>query len=167
MLKQPITVLSWNVRGLNISTHRDTVRETIAASSCHLVCLQETKLDVVDKFTDLHVEGSRLCCFAQRPATDTRGGILLLWDDKMVDISNISASIFCLSAMVNIKGPYLSYKITIVYGPSFAALKGSFFAELTNDKPPRGVSWLALEDFNQIYCARDKNKRNVNTSRIT
>lgn len=87
MLEQPMNVLSWNVRGLNCPDRRATVHETIAASSCPIVCLQETKLADVDKFTAILLGGNRLRSYAQRPAIGTRGGMLMLWDDQSVDVS--------------------------------------------------------------------------------
>ncbi|XP_073362469.1 uncharacterized protein [Aegilops tauschii subsp. strangulata] len=68
--------------------------------------------------------------------------------------------------MVHIRDTEVHFKITTVYGPTDSSCKDVFFAELIDQKPPSGVKWLALGDFNQIYRARDKNKRNVNRSRI-
>uniref|UniRef100_A0A453JJ25 Uncharacterized protein n=1 Tax=Aegilops tauschii subsp. strangulata TaxID=200361 RepID=A0A453JJ25_AEGTS len=68
--------------------------------------------------------------------------------------------------MVRIRASDSSFKITSVYGPTDSASKDAFFAELLSQKPPPGVAWLATGDFHQIYRARDKNKRNVNRSRI-
>uniref|UniRef100_A0A453DFS4 Endonuclease/exonuclease/phosphatase domain-containing protein n=1 Tax=Aegilops tauschii subsp. strangulata TaxID=200361 RepID=A0A453DFS4_AEGTS len=166
MLAQPINFLSWNVRGLNCPDRRSTVNATIASSSCHVVCLQETKLDNIDQFTAAFLGGHRLCSFAQRPANGTRGGILLLWDDLLLEMSNITFTTYCLSAMVRVRDSGVRFKITTVYGPTDPSLKDAFFAELISQKPPVGVAWIASGDFNQIYRARDKNKRNVNTSRI-
>lgn len=167
MLAQPFSLLSWNVRGLNCPDRRATVHETIASTSCHLVCLQETKLDDVDQFVAAFLGGHRLRSFAQRPAVGTRGGILMLWDENVVGISNIVASEFCLSADVQILANDTTFKITSVYGPTSSSRKDDFFAELLALRPPLGIKWLTLGDFNQIYRARDKNKRNVNMSRIS
>lgn len=166
MTEQPINTLSWNVRGLNCPDRRATVSATIAGSSCHLVCLQETKLSSIDSFIAASLGGNRLRNFAQRPASGTRGGILMLWDENLLDVSDIVSSTYCLSAMVRIRASGTSFKITSVYGPTDSASKDAFFAELISHKPLPGVSWLASGDFNQIYRARDKNKRNVNRSRI-
>ncbi|XP_073359879.1 uncharacterized protein [Aegilops tauschii subsp. strangulata] len=166
MLEQPINFLSWNVRGLNCPGRRTTVNATIASSSCHVVCLQETKLDNVDQFTAALVGGQRLRSFAQRPANGTRGGILLLWDDLLADVSNITFATYCLSAMVRVRGTDVLFKITTVYGPTDHSCKDAFFAKLLSQKPPSGMAWLASGDLNQIYRARDKNKRNVNCNRI-
>lgn len=166
MLEQPVNILSWNIRGVNDPDRRATVNETISASSCQIVCLQESKLENIDCYTAAFLGGQRLKRFAQRPASGTRGGILLLWDELVVDVSNITLTTFCLSAMIHVKGTEVHFKLTTVYGPTDPACKDAFFNELVSQKPPNGVMWLANGDFNQIIRASDKNKRNVNRSRI-
>jgi exonuclease III len=168
MLQHSFNLLGWNVRGLNDQDRRDTVHETIAASSCQIVCLQETKLAVVSPIEAAYIGGYRLKSFAERPAIGTRGGILLLWDESSVQITNVHITEFSLSADVHLpqssaKG---DFKITAVYGPTAANRKDDFFAELVALKPAAGVRWLALGDFNQIRRASDKNKRNIDRSRI-
>lgn len=41
-------ILCWNMRGLNNPVKRKAVREFVASVKVNLVCLQETKLDVID-----------------------------------------------------------------------------------------------------------------------
>lgn len=72
------SILNWNVRGLNCPSRRAAVQETIAATPCNLVCLQETKLAAVDPFLAAFLGGQRLKSFAEKPADGTKGGILLL-----------------------------------------------------------------------------------------
>ena len=148
MIEQPINFLSWNIRGLNCLDRRSMVNATIASSSCHIVCLQETKLGNVDQFTTAFLGGHRLRSFAQRPSSGTRGGILMLWDDLLVDVSCISFTTYCLSAMVRVRGTDVLFKITTVYGPTDHSCKDAFFAELLAEKPPLGTAWLATGDFN-------------------
>lgn len=146
------------MRGLYCPDRRTTVHETIASFSCQLVCLQETKLAMIDQFVASYLAGHRLRTFAQRPAIGTQGGIFMLWDDNTVNISDIVATEFCLSANVRLLNSETSFKITTVYGPTASSRKIDFFAELLGQKPPPGDMWLALGDFNQIHQARDKNK---------
>jgi exonuclease III len=94
-----INILCWNERGLNDPNRRTTVSETIADTSCHIVCLQETKLELVDQLIAASIGGTRFKGFAQRPAISTRGGILILWDKEAVELSNIDARTFSLSAL--------------------------------------------------------------------
>ncbi|XP_071681673.1 uncharacterized protein [Lolium perenne] len=168
MLDILLNILGWNVRGLNDQDRRDTVHEIIASSSCQIVCLQETKLDSVSPADAIYIGGNRLKCFAERPSIGTKGGILLLWDDSVVQLTNVVLSDHCLSAHVHLINTDHEgdFKITGVYGPTASSQKDPFFAELLGHKPPLGVRWLALGDFNQIRRARDKNKRNVNRGRI-
>lgn len=71
-----------------------------------------------------------------------------------------------LSAMVTIVESSTSFKLTTVYGPTRSNLKDSFFQEMISQKPLDGVKWLITGDFNQIYHARDKNRANVDRSRL-
>jgi hypothetical protein len=62
----------------------------------------------------------------------------LLWDDSVVDVSNMQISEFCLSANVHPlnSGDGGDFKITAVYGPTTSNRKDDFFAELIAHKPP-------------------------------
>jgi exonuclease III len=66
-----IRIAIWNVRGLNDHDRCETINETISDTSCHIVCLQETKLDHIDSFIAASIGGHR---FADRPPDGTRGG---------------------------------------------------------------------------------------------
>jgi hypothetical protein len=71
MLEQCCSMLGWNVRGLNDQDRKDTVHETIANSSCHIACLQETKLHSISAFDASYIGGYRLKSFAYKPADGT------------------------------------------------------------------------------------------------
>lgn len=55
---------SWNTRGLNDPAKRDSVREFLGTVHVSLVCLQETKLAVIDKFTIMQCLGPSFDGFA-------------------------------------------------------------------------------------------------------
>ena len=76
-MNESLSILNWNVRGLNCPNRRATVHETIAATSCNLVCLQETKLAAIDPFVASFLGGQGLKNFAEKPADGTKGGILI------------------------------------------------------------------------------------------
>jgi exonuclease III len=132
MLEQTVNFLGWNVTGLNDQDRKDTVHETIVASTCHIVCLQETKLESISSFDACYIGGNGLGSFAEHPAIGTRGEILLLWDESLVRMPNILASEFCLLAVVHVldcnnEG---DFKITAVYIPMAHNQKDDFFVEL-------------------------------------
>lgn len=85
-----------------------------------------------------------------------KGGILLLWDDSAVTVSNVQIGVYFLSVTVAIRNhdDDKSFKLTTVYGPTRSIHKEAFFLELLGG------------DFNQIYRARDKNRTNVDRGRL-
>ena len=109
------------------------MHETFAASSCHLVYLQESSLQVIDPFTVAYRGGHRLKNFAYKPADGTKRGLLLLWDDVVIDVTNVQLGSYFLSASVTFKNSpnNKSFKLTTVYGPTRSIHKDAFF-ELTS-----------------------------------
>ena len=166
MLDINFSCVNWNPRGLNDVKRRDVVCELVQSTPCHIVCLQETKLQLVDDFTASHLGGHRLKKFAQRPAIGTKGGILLLWDENVVQVTNVVIATYSISATVALVESGISFKLTTVYGPTRNNLKAEFYSEIVAAKPSPGTKWLLTGDFNQIYKANDKNRGNVNRRRI-
>ena len=136
MLGPSLDIADWNTRGLNDQARKDVVHAMIADTPCHIACLQETKLEFIDHQTAAYIGGNRLRSFAHRPAIGTRGGILLLWNDDYIDMTNVHIGVHLISADVLIRDCGTSFKITNVYGPSTDALKQEFLDEMVAAIPP-------------------------------
>lgn len=82
-----LNIICWNVRVLNtLATRRMTVHEALTSTTCHLACLQETILEMIDQVLALYLGGHNLCSYAHyKPVVGTRGGILLLWNDGFIE----------------------------------------------------------------------------------
>jgi hypothetical protein len=139
-----INIVNWNVRGLNDPDRRTTMLETISDTSCHIVCLLETKLAVVDSFIADSIGGQCFQGFAQRPAMGTRGGILILWNKDAVELSNFDIRTFSISALVKSKRDDDTFKMTVVYGPTDCTLKIDFFASCSISSRHVGPNGLPL-----------------------
>ena len=157
-------ILCWNVRGLNSAARCLAVHETIAATTCHIACLQETKLEAIDDSLARFLGAYKLNQFVYKPAQGTRGGILLLWDDRVVDMQNPEIGRYSITSIVTVRDTAASFILTSVYGPSRRVQKESFLRHLRQIKPTNDARWLLLGDFNLIHRARDKNNRNLNLS---
>lgn len=79
-------ILSWNVRGLGGFAKRPEVRKLIADKNPSIVCLQETKLSVVDDALSLSLWGSASHSYSFRPSVGASGGLLILWDSNIVEV---------------------------------------------------------------------------------
>lgn len=101
------SVTCWNVRGLNNSAKRKAVKEFLASCRPNLVCLQETKLDVVDDFLLMQCCSPSLDGYAYLPPEETRGGIILAWDTMVMQVDHIRRGANFLSGLVHPQGGQL------------------------------------------------------------
>jgi exonuclease III len=155
-----LEILCWNVRGLNDPRKRDAVREFLGTVQAKLVCFQETKMDVIDRFTLMQCLGPAFDGYSVLPAVGTRGGILLAWDSSVVQLKNISLDSYSINAEVHGHGGR-AWWITVVYGPQSSAEKIQFLAELTERCALCHGPWMIIGDFNMILRASEKNNTNL------
>lgn len=149
-------ILCWNVRGLNDPAKRDAVREFIASLRVSIVCLQETKLNVIDDFLVMQCLGPSFDGFVYVPAVETRGGILLAWNKSFVDIERASFDSYAITGEV-IPRDNNRWWITTVYGPQTHEDKLNFLHDLAERRSLCPGPWLLLGDFNMIMYAEEKN----------
>jgi hypothetical protein len=124
------------------------------------VCLQETKLVVIDRFIVGQCLGPSFDGFDYLPADDTRGGILLAWNSNVLDISNVVHDTYSITGEVRPRAGGVWW-ITVVYGPQNTADKIAFLAELTVRRTLCPGAWMLIGDFNMILRASEKNNDNL------
>jgi len=66
--------MSWNVRDLNMRARQDNVRTLVDDIHASIVCLQETKLDVIPQSLVFSMLGINFLDFAYLPADNTGAG---------------------------------------------------------------------------------------------
>jgi exonuclease III len=163
MAQQNVNLVCWNVRGLNNKVHRDAVRDIVRDSHATIVCLQETKLDLVDDALIRSLLGqSFVDNYMVLPASGTRGGMILALSDSYFTLSDPHATPGSISATVNMRSEGTCWTITCVYGPQGEPEKLAFIEELKALQPLVRDEWLLLGDFNLITKASDKNNQNIN-----
>ena len=136
-------VLCWNPRGLNDRAKRDAVRELVDSLRVNLVCLQETKIAVMDQFIVNQCLGPSFDGFDYLPAVGTRGGILLAWNSSVMSIVNTSKDTHAITGEVQARG-CAPWWITVVYGPQTAAEKTQFLEELGERRRLCPGAWMSL-----------------------
>lgn len=164
MAQHNCQILNWNVRGLNDGARQDSVYELVRSTGATIVCLQETKLQLLDQNVVLRTVGAKFAnSYAVLPAVQTRGGILLAVNEDFFDLSAVVLTASTITAEITMRADRIKWKITVVYGPQGDAAKLQFLQELKNiPPPPEHNRWLILGDFNLIYQEEDKNNSNLN-----
>lgn len=138
----------------------------MATTSTNLVCLQETKLDVIDRFAVIQCLGPSYDGYAYLQASETRGGILVAWDSTVLDVDCLQLDTHALTGRVHaLNGS--SWWMTVVYAPQGDTLKTSFLEELNTRRGLCPGPWMLLGDFNMILRASEKNNANLNRSMMS
>lgn len=78
------------------------MRDFVVTIQVNVVCLQETKLVVIDIYVVMQCHGPSFDGFSYFPAMETRGGILLAWDSSSLGIDYVEFDTNCLAGLVNL-----------------------------------------------------------------
>jgi exonuclease III len=160
-----LAVLDWNVRGANNPAKRRALQLFFSDKACNVVCLQETKIEVMTRALVIEMLGPRFGDnFLCLPADGVRGGILIACtDDFQLSLNPLSAGCqFCVTGTIVNKADLSSWSITGVYGPQEDDLKDLFMNELRQIKTWVQPKWMLLGDFNLISSAAEKSNANLN-----
>jgi hypothetical protein len=120
------------------------------------VCLQETKLAVIDDFVIMQCLGPSFDGYVYLPADETRGGILLAWDTSVIEIAHVSFDSYAITGEVKSKDNN-RWWISTVYGPQSREEKMVFLTELAERRSLCPGPWMVVGDFNMILFASEKN----------
>lgn len=156
-----LKIVVWNVRGLNARARRLAIRTLLDTTDASIVCLQETKMELICSSVVLDTLGSEFDDYTYLPAQGTRGGILLAWKSRAVTITAPLFTTNTLSARVATTAG-TPWWLTVVYGPQEDAAKVAFLQELHQIRADCPGPWMLCGDFNLILCAEDKSTGNLN-----
>ncbi|PNT71080.1 uncharacterized protein LOC106866036 [Brachypodium distachyon] len=163
MSQHNVNLVCWNVRGLNNPSHRSAVCDLIRDTHATIICIQETKLQVVNDRLIRDLLGPCFSAnFAVLPAAGTRGGMILAASEDFFTISDVHLSAHSITVTVTMRSEGASWSLTSVYGQQGDPEKLLFIEELKLLEPVVKSEWILLGDFNVITKATDKNNTNIN-----
>ena len=79
-----LNILSWNPRGLNDLSRRTSVKRVVEDAAASVVCVMESKLQVVTLFIVNETFCSRYDGFTYLPAVGTAGGVIVAWQSTII-----------------------------------------------------------------------------------
>jgi exonuclease III len=105
------------VRGINSSWKWDLVRNSIADSQCDIVCLQETKKEVIDVPFHRKVSRAFFDSHVFLPSVGASGGILIAWKESLFYALKSEKNSFSLTMEFCSKHNNASWLLTCIYAP--------------------------------------------------
>jgi hypothetical protein len=106
------------------------MRSLVTTTDASVVCLQETKLADVTHAIVMETLGADFDAYFCFPAYDTRGGIIVAWISRLVQLHSAHIDTNSVTAWVAPPGGAPNWWLTCVYGPQEDADKIAFLGEL-------------------------------------
>ncbi|GAU10944.1 hypothetical protein TSUD_112380 [Trifolium subterraneum] len=78
-------IVSFNIRGLGAVEKRRELRRLVLEKKVDILCIQETKLEVVEDSLVRFIWGSDDVDFSFKPSVGAPGGLVTMWNTKLVD----------------------------------------------------------------------------------
>jgi hypothetical protein len=149
------------VHGLGSRARHNVVAELVAQERVSILCVQETKLSVIEP-SEVENVLSKSFSYEYVPANGSRGGIFVAWGSAVWLASRFHHSPNALTLKHAPPDCPLSWWLMVVYGPHSDQAKLEFLAELRGIRSGGLGPWLVCRDFNLIYKAADKNNHRLN-----
>jgi exonuclease III len=145
-----LKLLTWNVRGLNDPKKRVVLKNWLRTWKVDVICLQETKLDKVDGRLIHSIWGNRFAGWEVLNADNTAGGVLLLWDKRVVERIDSIVGRFSVSCQWKSLVDGFEWVGTGVYGPNRDDSRSELWAELSEIRHQWSQPWCIFGDFNVV-----------------
>jgi hypothetical protein len=105
------------------------VRELVTAKRPSLICLQETKFNVLNIYDVPQLLGHGFD-YAYPPSAQTCGGIMIAWSHSCWSVFNIAMGSYSITAKVRRANGAPDWRFTMVYNPMIDSDKPAFLSEL-------------------------------------
>ena len=145
-----LRLLSWNVRGLNNPQKIESIKSWLRSWKCDVVCLQETKLAGVDLQLARSLWGTSFVDWEFLLAVGSAGGVLLMWDNRVVEKLDAVVHDFSVSYLWKSVSDGLVWVGTGLYGPTNDLLRRELWEELRAVQGLWSHPWCVFGDFNAV-----------------
>ena len=92
-----VKILSLNVKGANDRDKKKVIKALIRSQKADLICLKETKIQSMNKGIVRSLGVGRFLDWGAMDAEGTAGGILVLWDKRVLELVDMEFRMFSIS----------------------------------------------------------------------
>lgn len=144
-------ILSVNIRGLGAAEKKREVRRLVLERKPMVLCIQESKLEVVSEALCRSLWGSGPMAFSFKRSVGASGGIITVWDSSVLDVWVTVNIVNCLI----VKGRFLKnselFCLANTYAPCDIRGRQDLWDVLSNlIQVHDEAAWCILGDFNVV-----------------
>jgi len=141
-------ILSWNVRGLNNRRKRLRICNLLRDWKVDLICFQETKVKDPSRQFVRSLWGCNYVDWCCLDASGASGGILILWDKRVVEKVDVCVGRFTLAVSLRNVDDHFEWGFVGVYGPNCRVDRRGLWDELAGIMSWWSLPWCIGGDFN-------------------
>jgi exonuclease III len=145
-----LKIVTWNVRGLNDREKRLQIKNLIKMWKADVICLQETKLELVSRSLVKSLWGCHYVDWAVIGSVGASGGILVMWDRRVVEKVEEAIGQYSVSCKFQNVEDQFEWAFSGVYGPNTDSDRHFMWDELSGVCSWWGVPWCVAGDFNVV-----------------
>ena len=127
-----LKIVSWNVRGLNDGDKWLRMRNLIKLWKVDVICLQETKMTKFNRQVIQSLWGNQHVDSTSLGSNGAVGGILLIWDRRLVKKVEAVVGNYSLSCKFRSVFDQFEWIFTGVYGPNSDSERAFLWEELAD-----------------------------------
>lgn len=143
-----VKILSWNINGLNGRKKRSTLVSLVRKWKADILCLQETKMEVIPKSLLHQIWGSRWVDWVELKTCGTSGGIIIIWDKRMWNCIDSHQGNYTITCMLESLQEDFRWCFTGLYGPHTNSEGEELWQELGAIRGIWSEQWVIGGDFN-------------------
>ena len=145
-----LKIISWNVRGLNDKEKRLKIRNFLRSWRADIVCLQETKLELVTRGLVRSIWSCPFIDWLYLGSEGASGGILLMWDTRVVEKLEEAVRNFSILCSFKNVSDHFEWAFTGICGPNLNRNRQFMWEELASLFRWWNLPWCLGGDFNVI-----------------
>jgi exonuclease III len=151
-----LRIISWNVRGLNDREKRRRIHNSLRMWKGDVVCLQETKMESISTRVVRSIWGSPFVGWEFQASKGASGGMLLMWDKRVVEQLEVAKGEFTLSCKFKCVEDELEWMYSMVYGPNRDSDRRLLWEELAEIGSWWSLPWCIGGDFNVVRFPNER-----------
>lgn len=121
-----------------------------------LVCLQETKMEVISRAVVSSLWGGHHVGYQFMGSLEVSGGILVMWDTRVLEMEDVSVGLFSISMSFRNIGDGFQWRFIGVYGPNSDDSRRGLWDELAGMMAWWNLPMCIGGDFNVVRFPIEK-----------